>query len=71
MEREKDRQIPLKAVTDPDVKKLHWFVNQTYLGSMKPTETLLWSAKPGRFNIRAVDDSGRASSVNIVVKQTQ
>ena len=69
--REKDRQIPLKAVTDPDVKKLHWFVGQTYLDTVKPSQTLLWRAKPGRFNIRAVDDSGRASSVNIVVKQTQ
>ena len=71
MQRNKDRQIPFKAVTDPDVKLLHWFVNQTYLGNVKPSKPLLWNAKPGRFNIRVVDDSGRASSVDIVVKQTQ
>ena len=71
MERSKDRQIPFKAVTDPDVKLLHWFVNQTYLGNVKPSKPLLWNAKPGKFNIRVVDDSGRASSVDITVKQTQ
>ena len=69
--REKDRQIPFKAITDPDVKKLHWFVGQRYIGSSKPSKALFWNAKPGRFNVRAVDDSGRASSVNIVVNQTQ
>ena len=71
LEREKDRQIPFKAITDPDVKTLHWFVGNTYLGSVAPSKTLLWNAKPGKFNIRAVDDSGRASSVNIVIHQTQ
>ena len=69
--REKDRQIPFKAITDPDVKKLHWFVGQRYIGSSQPSKALFWNAKPGRFNVRAVDDSGRASSVGIVVTQTQ
>ena len=69
LEQEKDRQIPFKAITEPDVKKLYWFVDQTYIGSAKASQTLLWSAKPGNYNVRAVDDSGRASSVNIVVNQ--
>jgi len=71
LDRQKDRQIPLNTITDPNVEKLHSFVDQTYIGSVKPPKTLLWNAKPGAFNIRAVDDSGRASNVNISVKQTQ
>jgi len=71
IENQRDRQIPLKAIIDPDVELLHWFVDRKYLGSVAQNETLLWDAQPGEFTIRAVDDSGRASSTRITVKQVQ
>ena len=66
-----DQSIPFTAITDPDVKKLHWFVNQAYIDSTEANETLLWKAKPGEHIVKAIDDSGRANSIKIKVKQTQ
>jgi len=61
------RQIPLKAIADPDVTKLYWFIDRTYVGDVSNGETLLWNAKPGNFRVRVVDDLGRGASKSIVV----
>lgn len=63
--------VPFTAVVDADVKNIHWFVNQTYLGKTPREQSFLWQAKPGRFTIRAVDDLGRADAheVKVVVEQ--
>ena len=68
---EKDRQIPLKAVVDSSVKKLHWFVDDSYVGSIASGEPLLWSANAGVFRVRAVDDSGRSASQAFTVVHVQ
>jgi len=54
--------VPLAAVADPDVKKLFWFINDRYVGSSDPHETLFWPAESGRHSVRVVDDSGRSAS---------
>lgn len=69
VEYEQDRQIPLKAVVDGNVSKLHWFIDDSYIGSAENGEALLWQANAGVFNVRAVDDSGRSASKNFIVKQ--
>jgi len=61
------RQIPLKAIADPDVIKLYWFIDKAYVGDVSNGEALLWDAKPGKFMVRVVDDSGRGASKLIVV----
>lgn len=66
---EADRQIPLKAIVDSTATKLHWFVDESYLGSADTGEALLWSANAGEYLIRAVDDFGRSASKRIAVRQ--
>lgn len=64
----KDTTIPLTAVVDADVRKLHWFLNETYLGETTRDQSFIWHAKPGKFVVRVVDDYGRADARDIDVK---
>lgn len=59
--------IPLTAIVDADVKKLYWFMNETFLGEAKPNQRLWWRATPGHFVIRVADDHGRADARNMIV----
>ncbi len=54
--------IPLQAIVDPDVEQLHWFIEGQYIASSRRGEPVLWQAKPGRYHVRVVDDSGRSAS---------
>lgn len=69
VEHEQDRQIPLSAVVDANVELLHWFIDDSYVGSAKNGESLLWRANAGEFQVRAVDDSGRSAGKTMRVKQ--
>jgi penicillin-binding protein 1C len=60
--------IPLTAIVDADVKKLYWFMNETFLGDTNPNQTIWWAAKPGHYVIRVADDHGRADARNVVIK---
>jgi penicillin-binding protein 1C len=54
--------LAFKAMADSDVKKIHWYLNETYLGAKHPNKALFWSTKPGKYLVRAVDDHGRQST---------
>lgn len=55
--------IPLSANADSEVRKLHWFVDETYIGSGAPGIAIGWNPqRSGRYIVRAVDDRGRADS---------
>lgn len=55
--------IPLAANADGEVRRLHWFVNESYVGTGTPGVALPWlPAHAGRYTVRAVDDRGRADS---------
>lgn len=60
-------QIPLTAVVDGDVALLHWFINDTYLGKVRPDKAFIWSATAGKFVVRVVDDHGRSDVRDIIV----
>ncbi|PCJ32829.1 MAG: penicillin-binding protein 1C [Gammaproteobacteria bacterium] len=64
-------QIPFTATVDPDAKTLYWFINDRFIAKSNADKPFFWQAEVGEFTIRAVDDSGRASSgrfkvVNII-----
>lgn len=63
--------IPLTATSDGDVQLLHWFVDNQYFGKSPPGESLQWRPKPGRYNVRVVDDRGRAANTNMLVSLVQ
>lgn len=54
--------IPFTAITDADVRESYWFINDRYLGKVARNQTYYWLAKPGNFNLRVVDDHGRAAT---------
>lgn len=63
-----EASIVLQATTAADVKKLYWFVNNSLLGQVEPDKTLSWQAKPGRYQVRVVDDHGQSDVVGVMVQ---
>ncbi|HKQ80857.1 MAG TPA: penicillin-binding protein 1C [Steroidobacteraceae bacterium] len=56
-------RVPLSATADSEVRRLHWFADNAYLGTSAPGIALPWQpAHSGRYTLRAVDDRGRADS---------
>jgi penicillin-binding protein 1C len=60
--------IPLTAIADADVATLYWFLNETFLGKTPRDQLFYWTAKPGRYVIRVVDDQGRSDARDVWVK---
>lgn len=54
-----EQSIAFSAITDADVRKLYWFVNESYLGSSEAGVPFYWSSRPGRYQVRVIDDHGR------------
>jgi penicillin-binding protein 1C len=45
------------------VRRLHWFVNESYVGTSAPGIALAWNPHgSGHYIVRTVDDRGRADS---------
>jgi penicillin-binding protein 1C len=61
--------IPLSANADSDVRRLHWFVDNTYIGTGAPSIAMPWQPhRSGRYLVRAVDDRGRADTRELEVE---
>lgn len=61
--------IPLVANADSEVRRLHWFVDESYVGTGTPGVAVGWQpAHAGRYLVRTVDDRGRADSRELVVE---
>lgn len=57
-----EQRIFLTANADADVESLRWFVDEQMVGKSGRAEPLLWTARPGDFMVRVVDDSGRVDA---------
>ncbi|RDS86259.1 penicillin-binding protein 1C [Dyella psychrodurans] len=56
-----DERIPFTATSDAGVHALYWFVDDAYIGRSAPNELLYWQPRSvGQYNVRVVDDHGRA-----------
>jgi penicillin-binding protein 1C len=62
------QKIPFTAIVDPDVTSLHWFIDERYQGKTERDQAFFWTAVPGDYQIRVVDDAGRAASKSFVVR---
>ena len=61
-------EIPLQASLDASAREIHWFADETYLGSAAASAPLAWSPHAaGRYVVRAIDDHGRSDSREIRV----
>jgi penicillin-binding protein 1C len=55
--------IPLAANTDSEARRVHWFVDDSYVGSAAPGSALGWTPiRAGKYLVRAVDDRGGADT---------
>jgi penicillin-binding protein 1C len=61
-------EIPFSAVADADGRRVSWFVDDAYVGQSAPGSTYFWSARPGRFTVRAVDELGRSVAQPLAVE---
>ena len=62
------KEIPLMAISDGNVKKHRWFVDNSYIGEASADTPLVWSAGQGRHHIKVLDDQGRSAIVAIRVE---
>lgn len=52
-------RIEFSSVSDGG-RRVFWFVDDTYVGE---GSSIVWPAKPGRFEVRAVDEQGQSAAV--------
>lgn len=62
------KTVPLRAKVDADVRAVYWFAGKKFIGQAGPDEFLGWDTAAGDYEITALDDHGRASSCNVIVR---
>ena len=60
-------EIPLTATADADAGRLFWFLNGRFVGESRPETPLFWTAVPGTYHVRCVDDHGRSDETALHV----
>ena len=66
------QSIPLACHLSADSHQVFWFVDSSYVGNSAADAAIAWlPPHAGRFNVRAVDDLGRADSRDVVVEYVQ
>ena len=66
-----EETIPFQATTDADARFVFWFVNDRLVGRTSADKALHWTAAPGNYVVRAVDDQGRADVRSLRVELAQ
>ena len=61
--------VLFSAAADSDARELFWFVNNRFVDRVVSGEAYFWRPYPGRFEVRVVDDLGRAAAVSITVSR--
>ncbi|MFP4527306.1 MAG: penicillin-binding protein 1C [Candidatus Kapaibacterium sp.] len=62
-------RIMLKCLAALDAGRVHWFANNTYIGSADPSGEIFFGPDaPGEYAIKCCDDKGRSSEVRIAVR---
>jgi penicillin-binding protein 1C len=61
-------RIPFEAVSDADVRRLYWLVDNRLVGEADAGKVFLWPAKAGDFTVSVLDDHGRAGQTQMRVR---
>lgn len=60
--------LALRADSDAEAQSLYWFVDDAFVGRAERGSGLEWRPRaPGRYQVRVVDDAGRAARRELVV----
>jgi penicillin-binding protein 1C len=62
------QQVPLEAASGVGGERLHWFVNDRYLGESRPGVPAFWPLQRGTFDIVCSDTRGVSDRVHIAVE---
>lgn len=62
------QQVPLEAASGVGGERLHWFVNDRYLGESRPGVPAFWPLQRGTFQIVCSDTRGGSDRVQIAVE---
>lgn len=62
------QEIMLKAMADPEVKKLYWYINDKFYSECPSGNSLFVFLPAGEVKISCSDDKGRNADVRILVK---
>lgn len=65
-----DETVPFKADADTDAETIFWFLDNKYIGQSKSGTVLTANAPPGEYDVKAVDDAGRASTAKLKIAVT-
>lgn len=60
-------QLLLECNAAFDVEKIHWFVNNKFVNTVKANEKIFFKPDPGSVKISCADDKGRNSDIEIKV----
>ncbi|MBE7212140.1 MAG: hypothetical protein INR65_14050, partial [Gluconacetobacter diazotrophicus] len=59
----------LRARTEADATRVYWFEGRSFLGQSDPREGLAWpTARPGTWQLTALDDRGRADTCSVILQ---
>jgi penicillin-binding protein 1C len=61
-------RIPFEAVSDADVKRLYWLVDNRLVGEADAGKVFLWPASAGDFTVSVLDDHGRSGEMLMRVR---
>lgn len=68
LDRVEGNTIAFTATDDADVRALYWFVDDAYVGRSAPNRPLGWQPpQAGTYQVRVVDDHGRADARTLTV----
>jgi penicillin-binding protein 1C len=64
-----DDAVPLAANADSEVRRLHWFIDNAYVGTSAPSTSFAWKpSRGGTYLVRAIDDRGRVDTRELRVE---
>jgi membrane carboxypeptidase/penicillin-binding protein PbpC len=61
-------RIFFSAAASRGVSRLHWFLDGNHLAMASPEKDVAWTLSRGRHRLRCVDERGRATTVEFVVR---
>ena len=62
--------VPFKADADADAETIFWFLDNKYIGQSKSGTVLTARAEAGVYTVKAIDDTGRASTAKLKIEVT-
>lgn len=64
-----EQEVPLEAEASQSGRNVSWFVNGEFIASAAPHQRVWWTPSPGQHEVVVMDESGRASKREIVVRE--